>query len=198
MKRRLGIAVLTLCLCGAAFAADEKEHEKTASNLSPTTEIVLLWVNFALLAAGLAYLIKKYGTPALEQRRQHISRDIVDAAKIRQEAEARSADVDRRLANLEADLTALRAESRRELDSLERQIGGKAAAEAARIQAAVEQEIGAAGKAARLELKRYSAELAVKSAAQRIGARMTPAAQQALVHDFVSGLEHPGAQAQAG
>ncbi len=197
MKRRLSIVFMALAISGAAFAADEKEA-KGASGLTPTTEMVLLWVNFAILAGGLAYLIKKYGGPALEQRRQHISQDIVEAAKIKADAEARSADVDKRLANLEADLASLRAESRRELDSLERQIGGKTTAEAARIQASAEQEIAAAAKAARLELKRYSANLAVQLAAEQIRGRMTPGAQEALVSDFVSGLEHPGARAQAG
>lgn len=196
MKRRLLIATLALAFSGAAFAADEKEA-KGPSGLNPTTEMVLLWVNFAILAGGLAYLIKKYGGPALEQRRQHISQDIVEAAKIKADAETRSADVDKRLANLEADLASLRAESRRELDSLERQIAGKTAAEATRIQTSAEQEIAAAAKSARLELKRYSAELAVQLAAQKILARMTPGAQEALVDEFVTGLEHPGARAQA-
>jgi F-type H+-transporting ATPase subunit b len=198
VKRRIGIALLALAFSAAALFAQEEGHaQKTASNLSPTLEIVLLWVNFALLAIGLGYLIKKYGGPFFAARSERIQREIVEAAKVRQDAEARSAEVDRRLANLEADLAALRVESRQELESLERHTTSKASAEIARIQSNAEQEIAAAGKAARLELKRYSAELAVHLAGEKIRARMTPDAQDALVRDFVKELDGRAPHAQA-
>ena len=91
----------------------------------------------------------------------------------------------------------MRAESRRELQSLEDHQGSKTAAEIARIQSSAEQEIAAAGKAARLELKRYSAELAVNLAGEKIRSRMTPGAQEELVRDFVRQLDSSGARAQA-
>ena len=64
------------------------------------------------------------------------------------------------------------------------------AAEIAKIQAHAEQEIASAGKAARMELKRYSAELAIDLAEQKIRARMTPETQDALVRGFVRDLSH--------
>lgn len=198
MKRRIGLALLAFSLSAAALFAQEEGHaEKGASGLSPVTEIVLLWVNFAILAIGLGYLIKKYGGPFFAARSERIQREIVEAAKVRQDAEARSADVDRRLANLQADLAALRTESRKELESLERHTTSKASAEIARIQSSAEQEIAAAGKAARLELKRYSAELAVHLAGEKIQARMTPQVQDGLVRDFVSELDGRAPRAQA-
>jgi F0F1-type ATP synthase membrane subunit b/b' len=63
------------------------------------------------------------------------------------------------------------------------------AAEIAKIQAHAEQEIASAGKAARTELKRYSAQLAVELAEQKIRARMTPQTQDALVRGFVRDLK---------
>lgn len=198
MKRRIGVALLALCFSAAGLFAQEEGHaEKTASNLSPVTETVLLWANFALLAVGLGYLIKKYGGPFFASRSERIQREIVEAARVRQDAEARSAEVDRRLANLQADLAALRTESRQELESLERHTTSKASAEIARIQSNAEQEIAAAGKAARLELKRYSAELAVHLASEKIQARMTPEVQGALVRDFVTELDGRVPRAQA-
>jgi F0F1-type ATP synthase membrane subunit b/b' len=198
VKRRIGLALLAFSLSAAALFAQEEGHaEKGASGLSPVTEIVLLWVNFAILAIGLGYLIKKYGGPFFAARSERIQREIVEAAKVCQDAEARSADVDRRLANLQADLAALRTESRKELESLERHTTSKASAEIARIQSNAEQEIVAAGKAARLELKRYSAELAVHLAGEKIQARMTPQVQDGLVRDFVSELDGRAPRAQA-
>ncbi len=179
------------------FARDEGAVEKTASGLSPLMEMVLLWANFAILAIGLGYLIKKYGAPFFAARSQRIEREIVEATKTRQDAEARSAEVDRRLANLENDLAALRTESRQELDSLERNANAKTSAEIAKIQSNAEQEIAAAGKMARMDLKRFSAELAVQMAGEKIRARMTPDAQQALVRDFVKNLDGAGKSAPA-
>lgn len=198
MKRRIGVTLLAFGLSAATLFAQEEGHaEKGASGLSPVTETVLLWANFALLVVGLGYLIKKYGGPFFASRSERIQREIVEAAKVRQEAEARSAEVDRRLASLHADLAALRGESQKELESLERHTTSKASAEIARIQSNAEQEIAAAGKAARLELKRYSAELAVHLAGEKIQARMTPAMQDALVRDFVTELDGRVARAQA-
>jgi F-type H+-transporting ATPase subunit b len=184
-------------LAAAPAFAQEAAHEKTKSNLPPTWEMILLWVNFAILVAGLVYLFNKYGAPYLSERSQKISQDIVEAARIRKEADARSAEVDRRLANMEADLTAMRAESHEELKSQRRQAAERSAAEMAKIQAHADQEIAAAGKLARLELKRYSAELALTLAAQKIQARMTPDTQDKLVQRFLEEIDHPAARAQS-
>lgn len=179
------------------FGAEEGHAEKGVSGLNPELQTILLWVNFAILAGFLTWLIRKYGGPFFRARSERIQREIVEAAKIRKDAETRSAEVDRRLANLEADLGALRVESRREIESLERQQGSKTSSEIARIQTNAEQEIAAAGRAARLELKRYSAELAVQLAGEKIRARMTPGAQEELLRDFLQQLDRSVGQRQA-
>jgi F-type H+-transporting ATPase subunit b len=195
MKRLLPGKRLWLGLMAAAPVFAQEAQEKTKSGLSPTLENILLWVNFAILVGGLAYLVRKYGDPFLAARSQKISQDIVEAARVRKDAEARSAEVDRRLANLQSDLAALRVESQKELESQKRHAAERSAAEIAKIRAHAEQEITAAGKLARLELKRYSAELALTLAAQKIQARMTPDTQDALVRGFVKDLDRPAAGA---
>jgi len=200
MRRCALSTVLALGLMAAAPAFAQEggsESVKTKSGLSPTVESILLWANFAVLVGGLSYLTRKYGAPFLTARSQKISQDIVEAARARKEAEESAADVDRRLANLESDMAALRAESQQELKSQRRQATARAAAEMAKIQEHADQEIAAAGKLARLELKRYSAELAVALAGQKIQARMTPGTQDALVLDFVKDLAPPASNAQA-
>jgi F-type H+-transporting ATPase subunit b len=182
-------------LMAAVPAFAQEVQEKTKSGLSPTLESILLWVNFAILVGGLAYLFRKYGSPFLDERSQKISQDIVEAARVRKDAEARSAEVDRRLANLQSDLAALRVESQKELEAQRRHATERSSAELVKIQARAEQEIAAAGKLARLELKRYSAELALALAAQKIQARMTPDTQDALVRGFVKDLDRPESSA---
>jgi F0F1-type ATP synthase membrane subunit b/b' len=100
-----------------------------------------------------------------------------------------AAEVERRLANLEAEIVALRAESGKEEEAETGRFGRHTAAEIAKTQAHAQEEIAAAGKAARLELKRYCAELAVGLAEQKIRARMTPDTQDALVRGFVRDLK---------
>jgi len=147
------------------------------------------WANFLLLAAGLGYLIAKSGGPFFAARSQSISKDISESELIRRDAEARAAEVDRRLANLEADVAALRAESQREAESETERLAAHAAAEIGKIQAHATHEIAAAQKAARMDLRRYSGELAIELAEQKIRARMTPATQDYLVRGFVRDLQ---------
>jgi F-type H+-transporting ATPase subunit b len=147
--------------------------------------------NFILLVAGLGYLIKKNAGPFFEARSKKIQQDMLDAKAQRAEAEQRAAEVDRRLANLGNEIAALRAESQAEAKAETERSMKYTAAEIAKIQAHAEQEIVAAGKAARQDLKRYSAELAVQLAEQKISARMTGEAQDDLVRGFVHDLKHP-------
>jgi F-type H+-transporting ATPase subunit b len=147
------------------------------------------WANFLLLAAGIGYLIGKNAGPFFAARSQSISKDISESEQIRRDAEARAAEVERRLANLGADIAALRAESKREAQSETERLAAHATAEIAKIQAHATHEIAAAQKAARMDLRRYSGELAVQLAEQKIRARMTPAAQNYLVRGFVRDLQ---------
>ncbi len=147
------------------------------------------WANFIVLAGALGYLVVKNAGPFFSSRSQQIRKDMVEAQQASRQAEARVADVDRRLANLEAEIAELRAESQREEQAETERLSRQTAAEIAKIQAHTEQEIVAAGKAARAELKRYSAELAIELAERRIRASMTPDTQEALVRGFVRDLE---------
>lgn len=147
------------------------------------------WANFLLLAGALGYIIGKNAGPFFAARSRAISKDISESEEIRREAEGRAAEVDRRLANLQADIAALRAESQREAQSETERLAAHAAAEIAKIQSHATHEIAAAQKAARMELRRYSGELAVELAEQKIRARMTPATQDYLVRGFVRDLQ---------
>jgi F-type H+-transporting ATPase subunit b len=139
----------------------------------------------------LGYLIKKNAGPFFEARGKKIHQDMLDAQEMRADAEKRAADVDRRLANLEAEIAALRAESQGEAKAETERAMQHTAAEIAKIQAHAEREIVSAGKAARMDLKRYSADLAVQLAEEKIRARMTGEAQDNLVRGFVHDLKHP-------
>jgi F-type H+-transporting ATPase subunit b len=177
--KRFATLALVVCFMAAPIFAEDKE----GGGLQ-----VWKWANFVVLAGGLGYLIGKQGGPFFAARSEKIRQDIIDAGEVRRQAEERAAEVDRRLANLEAEIAHLRAESQTEEQAETGRFGRHTAAEIAKTQTRAEEEIAAAGKAARMELKRYCAELAVGLAEQKIRARMTPETQDGLVRGFVRDL----------
>jgi F-type H+-transporting ATPase subunit b len=116
---------------------------------------------------------------------------MAEAGQLRKQAEARAAEMERRLAGIQSDIAALREESRKQALAEAERIAQQTVVETAKIHAQAEQDIALAAKAARAELKRHSAELAVALAERLIRARMTTATQDELVREFVRGLDSP-------
>ena len=196
MKRLAWVALLAVW-CMSVYAQPERtsDAEKRAAESPSQGEHggMELWklANFLVLAGGLGYLVKKNAGPFFAARGRKIQQDMLDAQEMRRDAEKRAAEVDRRLASLASEIAALRAESQAEAKAETERSRQYTAAEVAKIQAHAEREIVAAGKAARMELKRYSAELAVQLAEQKIRARMDGEAQDNLVRGFVRDLGQP-------
>lgn len=163
------------------------------------TQNVILWkwANFAILAAGLGFLIVKQAGPYFATRSIEIQKGIVDAQKLRADAEARAAAMDAKLANLSLEVEAMRKSAKDEAAQEGQRIRQETERELAKIQAHSEQEIAAALKAAQAELKKYSGQLAVSLARDKVRARMTPADQDALVQNFVADLSGKLDQQQA-
>jgi F0F1-type ATP synthase membrane subunit b/b' len=179
MKRLLlaiSLTVLAAGLSTAALAAEPNKKEAAASGEGNLK--IWEWANFLLLAGGLGYLIRKHAGPYYAARAAGISKDLVESERTAEAAAARAAEVDRRLASLDTEIAALRAESQK-------------AAEIAKIGALGEQEIRTAQKAARLDLQCYAAQLAVDLAEQKVRARMDADTEDRLVGGFVRGLHPP-------
>ena len=189
--RRLAIGALfgACLLLHAQPATSAPEAKDEAEEVSP----IWAWANFAILASALGYLVKKKGGPWFAARSLSIRKGIAEAAEIRAEAEARANEVDHKLGGIEAEIEGLRGHARKEQAAEAERIREQTATDLARIQEHAVREIDAAGKTARLELKRYAAQLAVDLAEQKIRRQMTPAIQSALVDNFVRDVDHPAA-----
>jgi F-type H+-transporting ATPase subunit b len=180
--RRSGRLVLLICMAAVfAFAEGKQGGDE---NL-----LMWKWANFLVLAGALGYLMVKSLPPLFVSRTAAITKDMVESQKIRQDADDRAADVERRLAAIETEITTLRAESREETNAEAARLAEHTATEIARIQRQAEREISDSGKTAQKELRRFAAELAVDLAVQRISARMTPATEDRLVRGFVRDLK---------
>ncbi len=197
--RALAIAALCCGLAATSPVLRAQEKGTAAAQVhgeSPGAEehgstLIWMWANFLLLAAGLGYLIYKNAGPFYEGRTRIIRKGLIEAEDLRKDAEARTAEIEKRLANLENEIAALRAESQREAAAETERLSALIETDMARIQADAEQEIDAAGRAARLELKRHAAALAVDLAGQKIRARMSDEAQEKLVGSFVRRVDMP-------
>jgi len=165
------------------------ESEGEAEGVSP----VWAWANFAILAGVLGYLIAKHGGPWFAARSATIRKGIAEAEEIRKNAEARAAEVDRKLAGLQSEVESLRRTAHEERASEGERIRRQTEADLARLREHAASEIEAAGKAARLELKRYASQLAVDLAEQKIRRQMTPEVQSALIESFARDLRQPSA-----
>jgi F-type H+-transporting ATPase subunit b len=155
------------------------------------------WANFLVLAGAIGWFVGKNAGPFFAARTHKIREEMASAAESGKEAEARAAAVERRLQNLEAEIAALRTESQQQAQAEAERLAQATSAEIAKIQASAGQEIASAGKAARMELRSYSAQLAVRLAEQRVRSRMNAGVQEELVRGFVEDLQGPSSKASA-
>jgi F0F1-type ATP synthase membrane subunit b/b' len=146
------------------------------------------WPNFLILAVLLGYLIRKNGAPLLEARSQGIREGLEAGEKAKAEAEARAAGVQAKIANLDREIAALRSIAMADLEREADRIRREAEAEMSRIEHHTALEIVSIGKHARVELRHYAAKLAMDLAEQKIRSRMSPDAQQTLLHNFAGDI----------
>ena len=149
-------------------------------------EVNELWKlpNFLILAGLLGYAIKKYAPAFFEARGKQIREGMEAGEKAKLEAEAVAAGVQAKFANLEREISELRAAAQADLEREAQRIRRDADAEMSRIERHTDAEIIAIGKHARTELRQFAAGLALDLAEQKIRGRMSPAVQATLVENF--------------
>src|SRR6476660_6357588 len=98
MKRLLLIA---LFVCANLSAAEAEASEEPSA--------VWRWANFAILAAGLGYLMSKHLPPFFRSRTGTIQKGIAEAQQMKLDAEKRAAEMAEKLKSLGADVENFRA-----------------------------------------------------------------------------------------
>jgi len=199
-----GVAALILML-SVKLPAPAQQHETEGEKVREAQGVTEKgpnlfwgWLNFAILVGGLGYVIKKNAVPYFAQRSLEIRKGMADAEAARAASDAKVAEVDRRLANLQSEIEEMRRGAQREAEADAERVRREAAAEMAKIQSHLTEEIASAGKSATLELRRYSAQLALGLAEQKIAARLTPAIQDRLVGRFVATVAQAAASQGSG
>jgi F0F1-type ATP synthase membrane subunit b/b' len=186
---RRATLVLTL---GLAFASYALPQESPAAQNKDVEQgdpwIWWKWANFLILAAGLGYLINKSVPPLFRKQSDEIQNALAESAKIKQEAAAYAASVEARLANLQNEIQKLRADAHAEMTAESERIRRETEHHVQRIREQSVQELELMTRAAKDELRKYAAELAIGLAEERIRFRMNPELQDRLANGFLREL----------
>ena len=155
------------------------------------------WANFAILTVILGWLIAKNAPQFFRSRTEEIQKGIAAATRQKQEAEERAAKVEARMASLQSEIEHMRADAKAEMGKEAERLRQETEGYIQRIQARGEQEIEAISKHAERDLRVLSAQLAIQLAEQRIRARMSGEAQNALVDGFIGQLQRGAGSEEA-
>jgi F-type H+-transporting ATPase subunit b len=178
----LGLALASYALPQEAPAANENHAEQG------DPWIWWKWANFAILAVGLGYLIGKHVPPLFRKQSDEIQSALAESAKIKQEAAAYAVGVEARLANLQSEIQKLREGAHAEMMAEGERLRRETEHHVQRIREQSVQEMALMTRAAKEELRKYAAELAIRLAEQHIRFRMNPETQEQLVDGFLRDL----------
>jgi F0F1-type ATP synthase membrane subunit b/b' len=196
MKRAILCILLGLWLATSALPQEKQEATKTSEEGNSDPWIWWKWANFVILAGVLGFLVTKQAGAYFRNQSEDITRGIKEAAMVKQDAEMRAAQIEKRLSGLGDEVGKLRSAALAEMTAELQRIGQETERMVKRLHQQAEQEIELMTKAARQEIRVYSAGLAVQLAEQRIQASLDAPTQAALANAFIHDL-HSGAQRSA-
>jgi len=183
-----------------AEAKDENDaylHSATVQKLgkllgmsTETAAITFEVANFAVLALLLGWALVKTLPKTLRDRSQAIQKDLVDARAATEQASARLNSVEERLAKLDGQIAAMRAQAEKDAAAEEQRMRAAVEDEKVRIVAAAEQEIASASMLAQRSLQKFAAELAIEQAARKLV--VSAETDRLLVQDFARRLADDG------
>jgi F-type H+-transporting ATPase subunit b len=176
-------------MCPVFLLALTAHAEEVGSASQQSAENLFKWINFALVAGVIVWLCVKKGPGFFGRRADVISSDIQKSTEAKKKAELLLQDAETKLRNLEKEVAAMRAAAQRESASEADRIRNLTVTDEQKVAQAGKTEVEAAERAARLELKTLAANLAVSGAESLLVKQLTPAAQEALINNFVKTLE---------
>ena len=187
LKRNLKIAVVVAILL--AFAADAHAAESVHHDESFGAMIRgMAWpvANFIIFIGVLYYFFNKPFADYLAGRSSSIRKDLVEAAELRNNANAQLASIEQKLQALPGELNALRTRGAEDIKAEEQRIAAQAAADRERLLEQTRREIELQVRLAKKEILEHAADLSVQLATERIRKEITPEDQGRLVDRYLS------------
>jgi F-type H+-transporting ATPase subunit b len=135
-----------------------------------------LWkfVNLIVFIAVLLYLLKRRMREGLRSRRDEIKRELLRAREERDSALAKLAEVEARFESMDTEVLAIKTRARAEAEAEGERIRSATDAEIAKMREQSKREIESAGKAARLELRKFAAQESVRLAEEILEREIGP------------------------
>jgi F-type H+-transporting ATPase subunit b len=141
--------------------------------------------NFVIFIGILYYFFNKPFSEYLSGRSATIRKDLVEAAELRNNANAQLAAIDQKLQALPGEVVALRARGAEEIKAEEQRIASAAAADRDRLLEQTRREIDLQVRLAKKEILEHAADLSVQLATERIKKEATPEDQTRLVDRYL-------------
>jgi len=180
----------------AAHGSQHGEHGKEAGSHGEhggfkVGTFVLQLLNFGVLLFLLIYFGGRAMSKSLRARHEQLKTEVAEAARLRDEAEQKSAGQERRLAALEKEIEVLRASMRQDADREQARLIEAAQERAKRIQEEMRFQLDQQVKEAELLLRAEVASAAVKLAEDLARKAVDTQDERRLAQEFVAGFDGP-------
>lgn len=137
-----------------------------------------LWkfINLGIFVLALVFILTRKAKlgEAFKTRRESIKRELARAQEERDAALRKLKEVEERLTQLDTEVVAIKEQSKREAAEERERIARSTETEIAKLTEQAQREIENAGKVAKQELRRYTAEQSVNLAEEMIRREMKP------------------------
>ena len=135
-----------------------------------------LWkfINLGIFLAVMILILRRRMSEAFRTRREGIRTELARAQQERDAAVAKLKEVEERLARLDSEVSVIQEQSKREAAEENQRIVRDTETEVAKLSEQAQREIERAGKTARHELRRYTAEQSVRMAEEMIRREIKP------------------------
>lgn len=149
-----------------------------------------LWkfVNLFLFVAVIVFILRRPIGEAMLARREGIRRDLMRAQEERNAALAKLEEVEARLGRLDAEVSSVREQARKDALLEQERIARAADEDAQKLRDRAVREIESAGKVARQELREFTAEQSVRLAEEMIRRDIRPEDDALLVEMSIDEL----------
>lgn len=172
-----------------AWGAAPEQEEQGKEAAEEKHELYFKIINFALLVVALGYVLRKPMAEFFAQRAAGIRKGLEEGRAALQESQAKFNAVEEKLRHLEEEIAAFKASAEQEMQAEHRRLREETAREAEKILKTARVRMDSATRAAKLELRVYTAQEALRLAEQMIRERLDDATRGRLVSQFIATLE---------
>jgi F-type H+-transporting ATPase subunit b len=149
-----------------------------------------LWkfINLAIFAGGLGYLLKKPLTESFKAKRELIRAELIKAEEDKKAAMAKLTEIESKTAQLESEKDRIILTSQIEADNERRRIVEQTESDIAKIRSQAEAEVTRTKNVAQNQLRKFSAEESIRLAEQMLREKLGAASDADLVRVGINNL----------